>query len=153
MTYKSWFEWGETLVPQAIPRKEFYKIGDIAQYLEVKPYVLRYWETEFSILSPQKTGGNQRVYRYRDMVAAFVIRHLLYVEKFSIEGARNKIKNYRHEKLDNEENTSEDSPIQVSKTENTETFKLDAPSTFQNQPKINSAIKIIDEMISLVTSL
>ena len=75
--------------------KLFYTIGDVAQLLGVKPYVLRYWETEFRILNPQKTPTGQRAYRKKDIEAALTIRRLLYDEKYTIEGARQKVDEHR----------------------------------------------------------
>jgi DNA-binding transcriptional MerR regulator len=71
-----------------IPDKMGFKIGDVAELLEIKPYVLRYWETEFDILKPKKATNNQRLYTRKDVENAYVIRKLLHRDRFSIEGAR-----------------------------------------------------------------
>lgn len=73
---------------QAIPDKMGFKIGDVAELLDVKQYVLRYWESEFEILRPKKASNNQRMYTRKDVENAFLIRKLLYRDRFSIEGAR-----------------------------------------------------------------
>lgn len=73
---------------QAIPDKMGFKIGDVADLLDVKQYVLRYWESEFEILRPKKASNNQRLYTKKDVENAFLIRKLLYRDRFSIEGAR-----------------------------------------------------------------
>lgn len=70
------------------PERLFYKIGDVAEILEVKPYVIRYWESEFSFLTPDKSVAGQRVYRRQDVENLLVIKKLLYVDRYSIEGAR-----------------------------------------------------------------
>ena len=67
--------------------KLFYTIGEAAQWVNVKPYVLRYWESEFVLLDPQKSVTGQRVYRKRDIQVALTIKRLLYDEKYTIAGA------------------------------------------------------------------
>ena len=71
--------------------KLFYTIGEVAQKLNVKPYVLRYWESEFRKLNPQKSVTGQRAYRVRDIRVALTIHRLLYHDKFTIAGARQKL--------------------------------------------------------------
>jgi DNA-binding transcriptional MerR regulator len=71
-----------------IPDKLYFKIGEVAELLGVEPYVLRYWETEFSLLSPKKSGTGHRLYRRKDVELLLRIKHLLYEKKFTIEGAR-----------------------------------------------------------------
>lgn len=71
-----------------IPDKMAFKIGEVAHLLKVKPYVLRYWETEFKMLKPQKSKQNQRIYLQKDVALLFMIKKLLYKDRFSIEGAR-----------------------------------------------------------------
>jgi DNA-binding transcriptional MerR regulator len=78
-----------------IPDRLYFRIGDVADLLGVKPYVLRYWETEFPIISPQKSTTGQRVYRKSDVETLVLIKHLLYKEKYSIEGARRRIRELR----------------------------------------------------------
>ncbi|MEK2645161.1 MerR family transcriptional regulator [Bdellovibrio sp. BCCA] len=76
----------------AIPDKMGFKIGDVAEILGIKQYVLRYWETEFEILRPKKASNNQRMYTRKDVENALLIRKLLHRDRFSIEGARNAMK-------------------------------------------------------------
>ena len=73
---------------KSIPDKMGFKIGDVAELLEIKPYVLRYWETEFDVLKPKKATNNQRLYTRKDVENAYLIRKLLHRDRFSIEGAR-----------------------------------------------------------------
>lgn len=80
---------------QGIPDKMGFKIGDVADMLSVKQYVLRYWESEFDILKPKKAGNNQRLYTKKDVENAFLIRKLLHRDRFSIEGARAAMKNLK----------------------------------------------------------
>lgn len=79
----------------AIPDKMGFKIGDVAEMLNIKQYVLRYWETEFDLLKPKKASNNQRMYTRKDVENAFLIRKLLHRDRFSIEGARNALKELR----------------------------------------------------------
>jgi DNA-binding transcriptional MerR regulator len=72
------------------PDKRF-KIGDVCKQADVQPYVLRYWETEFPALAPDKTGGGQRTYTQRDIDVILRIKELLYTEGFTIAGAKKKL--------------------------------------------------------------
>ncbi len=76
----------------AIPDKMGFKIGDVADLLGVKQYVLRYWESEFDILKPKKASNNQRLYTRKDVENSFLIRKLLHRDRFSIEGARHALR-------------------------------------------------------------
>lgn len=76
----------------SIPDKMAFKIGDVADLLGIKQYVLRYWETEFDVLKPKKASNNQRMYSKKDVENAFLIRKLLHRDRFSIEGARNALR-------------------------------------------------------------
>lgn len=84
----------ETLLEElnTIPDKMGFKIGDVADMLGIKQYVLRYWETEFDVLRPKKASNNQRYYTKRDVENAYLIRKLLHRDRFSIEGARSAMK-------------------------------------------------------------
>ncbi len=75
-----------------LPDKLFFKIGEVANLTGVKQHVLRYWESEFSSIRPQKSKSNQRLYRRRDVEAVIAIKHLLYERKFTIEGAKKHLK-------------------------------------------------------------
>jgi DNA-binding transcriptional MerR regulator len=77
-------------VPQ-IPDKLYFKIGEVADLLQLKTHVLRYWETEFSVLQPIKSRSNQRLYRHKDVETALLIKELLYRQGFTIAGARKKL--------------------------------------------------------------
>ena len=81
-------EKGALASPADIPNKLYFKIGEVARLTGVKPYVLRYWETEFTGLGPKKSGTNQRQYRRKDVELVLEIKRLLYEKRFTIEGAR-----------------------------------------------------------------
>ncbi|HEY0706747.1 MAG TPA: MerR family transcriptional regulator, partial [Polyangia bacterium] len=70
---------------------------EAARICAVKPHVLRYWETEFRSLKPQKSRSQQRVYRRKDLEHLLRIRHLLYEERFTIEGARSRLRELGHD--------------------------------------------------------
>lgn len=80
-----------------IPDKLAFKIGEAAELVGVKPYVLRYWETEFDVLKPKKSKHNQRMYERRDVENLLLIKKLLYRDRFSIEGARSALKRLRQD--------------------------------------------------------
>ena len=74
-----------------IPDKLYFRIGEVSRFAGVKPYVLRYWETEFSSLAPNKSGGGQRLYTRREIDIILRIKQLLYSEGFTIAGAKKKL--------------------------------------------------------------
>ena len=78
-----------------IPDKLYFKIGEVSSITGVKPYVLRYWEKEFPSIRPQKTKTNQRVYQHKDVEAILLVKNLLYDYKYTIAGAREKLKELR----------------------------------------------------------
>ena len=75
-----------------IPDKLYFKIGEVSKITGVKPYVLRYWESEFKIVRPQKSTSKQRVYTKKDVEQILEIKNLLYNEKFTLEGAKKQLK-------------------------------------------------------------
>ena len=77
----------------AIPAKRYFTIGEVSDLCGVKPYVLRYWEQEFTQLKPMKRRGNRRYYQHHEVLLIRRIRELLYEEGFTISGARNRLDN------------------------------------------------------------
>ncbi|HTS78105.1 MAG TPA: MerR family transcriptional regulator [Bryobacteraceae bacterium] len=77
-------------VPPAleIPDKLYFRIGEVARLANIKPYVLRFWETEFPMLGPKKSGTGHRLYRRKEVELVLEIKRLLYEKRFTIEGAR-----------------------------------------------------------------
>ncbi len=71
-----------------IPDKLYFKIGEVSELLGVEPHVLRFWESEFPLLAPKKSGTGHRLYRRKDVELLLRIKHLLYEKRFTIEGAR-----------------------------------------------------------------
>ncbi len=79
----------------SIPDRFGFKIGDVAELLGIKQYILRYWEQEFEVLKPKKALNNQRLYTKKDVENAFLIKKLLYRDRFSIEGARQALRDVK----------------------------------------------------------
>jgi DNA-binding transcriptional MerR regulator len=74
------------------PETRYYRIGEVSRLTGVKPYVLRYWESEFRFMSPQKSRSQQRLYRRRDIDMILLVKKLLYEQRFTIAGARKKLR-------------------------------------------------------------
>jgi DNA-binding transcriptional MerR regulator len=77
------------------PVQEFYSIGEVCELTDLKPHVLRYWESQFKFLSPAKNRSGNRVYQRREVELIQLVKHLLYTEKYTIEGARQKVEEHR----------------------------------------------------------
>ena len=77
------------------PVREFFSIGDVCELTELKPHVLRYWESQFKFLNPAKNRSGNRVYTRREVELVQLVKHLLYTEKYTIEGARQKVDDHR----------------------------------------------------------
>jgi DNA-binding transcriptional MerR regulator len=75
--------------------QEFYSIGEVCSLTDLKPHVLRYWESQFRFLNPAKNRSGNRVYKSREVELIMLVKHLLYTEKFTIDGARQRIDQYR----------------------------------------------------------
>jgi DNA-binding transcriptional MerR regulator len=88
---------GGRVMPIAIPEKQYFKIGEVSEILDVEPYVLRYWESEFKILKPTRTRARQRLYHKKDLELLMEIKHLLYDEKFTIAGAKKRLQEMRRQ--------------------------------------------------------
>lgn len=77
--------------------KEYYSIGEVCDLVGLKPHVLRYWETQFPALAPAKNRSGNRVYLRREIELIFLVKELLYQEKYTIEGARQRLIQLRRE--------------------------------------------------------
>jgi len=77
------------------PIQEFFSIGEVCELTGLKPHVLRYWESQFRFLSPAKNRSGHRVYQRREVELIMLVKHLLYDEKYTIEGARQKVDDHR----------------------------------------------------------
>lgn len=77
------------------PTQEFFSIGEVCALTDLKPHVLRYWESQFRFLSPAKNRSGNRVYKSREVELILLVKHLLYNEKYTIDGARLRIEQFR----------------------------------------------------------
>lgn len=85
-----------------LPDKLFFKIGEVAKIVGVRPHVLRYWESEFSALRPMKTRGAHRVYRRRDVELAMLVRQLLQDQGYTIAGAKKRLRELGRDRVASE---------------------------------------------------
>ena len=76
---------------EPIAKKAYYSIGEVCEVTGLKPHVLRYWETQFDSLHPNKNRAGNRVYRPREIELVLLVKHLLYDKKYTIEGARKRL--------------------------------------------------------------
>ena len=79
---------------EPIVKRTYYSIGEVSELAGLKPHVLRYWETQFDILSPTKRGGS-RVYRMKEIETVLLVKHLLYEKRFTIAGAKKELQKMR----------------------------------------------------------
>ena len=77
------------------PVQEFFSIGEVCNLTELKPHVLRYWEGQFRFLSPAKNRSGNRVYQRREIEMVLLVKHLLYTDKYTIDGARQQLDEFR----------------------------------------------------------
>lgn len=119
----------------AIPDKLYFKIGEVSQLAGVAPYVLRYWETEFGEISPVKSPTNQRLYKRRDVELILRIKHLLYKERFTINGAKKKLKEeFKIAKIRDDENITQLD------------FALDPDAELEKNPTLKFKIELIHDL-------
>jgi DNA-binding transcriptional MerR regulator len=79
----------------AEPVQEFFSIGEVCALTDLKPHVLRYWESQFRFLNPAKNRSGNRVYQRKEIELIMLVKHLLYTEKYTIDGARQKVDDHR----------------------------------------------------------
>lgn len=82
---------------ERIARREYFSIGEVCELTGLKPHVLRYWETQFRELRPSKNRAGNRVYRAREIKIVELVKHLLYDEKYTIDGARGRLEKLREQ--------------------------------------------------------
>ena len=80
---------------EPIVRRTYYSIGDVSELAGLKPHVLRYWETQFDVLSPAKNRAGSRVYRMKEIETILLVKHLLYEKRFTIAGAKKELQKMR----------------------------------------------------------
>lgn len=96
-------------IRQTIPNKIFFKIGEVAEITQLEPYVLRYWENEFNF-KLNKTNHKQRLYQRKDINEILLVKKLLYDDKFTIAGAKKKIKELKQKQRQNQLSLVYDAP-------------------------------------------
>jgi DNA-binding transcriptional MerR regulator len=124
----------EAAAQPEIPNKLFFRIGEVSQLVGVKEYVLRYWESEFPALSPRKSSSGQRMFRRKDVELLLRIKHLLYSQKFTIEGARKAL----------QEKSKSAAPVVVQETMSSAQTELFTPSPL---PEIRKQISEILQIL------
>ena len=122
------FDQSENSSLPPIPSKRYFTIGEVSDLCLVKPHVLRYWEQEFTNLNPVKRRGNRRYYQRHEVQLIRRIRHLLYVEGFTISGAKNQ--------------------LDIEAAEKSEPAN---PKASSQKEMISSLIKEIDEVVSILS--
>jgi DNA-binding transcriptional MerR regulator len=80
---------------EPIAKKAYYSIGEVCDLTDLKPHVLRYWETQFEVLHPTKNRAGNRVFRPKEIELILLVKHLLYEKKFTIDGARQRLLDMR----------------------------------------------------------
>lgn len=93
----SQMELGEGEAEEPIVPRVYYSIGEVCDLTGLKPHVLRYWETQFEVMNPNKNRAGNRVYRPKDIDLIFLVKRLLYEEKYTIEGARQRLLDMRRD--------------------------------------------------------
>jgi len=121
-----------------IPNKLYFRIGDVSRLAGVKPYVLRFWEGEFPMLNPKKSGTHQRLYRRKDVETILEIKHLLYEKRFTIEGARSHLQQHR----------SRSGPKPAPQPAPTQTGLFAGMATDSNRARIREELIAVLELLS-----
>jgi DNA-binding transcriptional MerR regulator len=88
----------ERTVSESIVKKAYYSIGEVCDLTGLKPHVLRYWEAQFDVLRPNKNRAGNRVFRPKDIELILLVKNLLYEQKYTIEGANQKLLEMRKER-------------------------------------------------------
>ena len=138
----------------AIPEKLFFKIGEVCELAGVQAHVLRYWESEFPMLAPQKNRAGQRVYRKRDVEMALRIKELLYEDQYTIAGAKKRLTNeLRGGKLkvvtEEENGSAERTESQVAQTP-TAYARSVAPRTAEEKQGLKQLASELRELLALL---
>src|SRR5215213_3071752 len=145
----------------AIPEKLFFKIGEVCELAGVQAHVLRYWESEFPMLAPQKNRAGQRVYRKRDVEMALRIKELLYEDQYTIAGAKkrltNELRGGAKPRVNGAEDESSNSGSSSSEVTQPESFQQPttfarsvAPSTAEERQGLKQLAAELRELLSLL---
>jgi len=128
--------------PQEIPDKLYFRIGEVARLAGIKPYVLRFWETEVPSLGPKKSGTGHRLYRRKEVEMVLEIKRLLYEKRFTIEGARKFL-----ETRGKTETARTAKPVKAAKKAQAELFPSAPPMADSFLQDIRKELRAIAEML------
>ena len=121
-----------------IPDKLYFRIGEVSRLAGIKPYVLRFWETEFSSLGPKKSGKGHRLYRRKDVELVLEIKRLLYEKRYTIEGARKYL-----ESRPREPGKSPDGALRKNKRSQSTLFTDSAPVIEQIRKELADILQLL----------
>jgi len=123
----------------AIPAKRYFTIGEVSELCGVKPYVLRYWEQEFTQLKPMKRRGNRRYYQHHEVLLVRRIRDLLYDQGFTISGARNRLS----DALSALPVSAGDAPVEVDDMQEIEVKQVPLAAAGPSEPAIGAPVDTV----------
>jgi DNA-binding transcriptional MerR regulator len=136
------------LTAEEIPDKLYFRIGEVARLAAIKPYVLRFWETEFAGLGPKKSGTGHRLYRRKDVELVLEIKRLLYDQRFTIEGARKLLDNRpKPEAVRSASKPSKSKPIKAAAARAPE---MQAGLFLDTSPILDSVRRELTEILALL---
>lgn len=135
-----------------IPNKLYFRIGEVADLLSVKPYVLRYWETEFADIKPAKSKSGQRLYKRRDVEMLVQIKELLYQERFTINGARKRLKELVREQRSQEHNGQVALPMAPAEQTAPAVSTKSSPQTLDSRKVFGKIKKDLESIAGLLGS-
>ncbi len=138
---------GGQVMTVAIPEKQYFKIGEVSEILDVEPYVLRYWESEFKILKPTRTRARQRLYHKKDLELLMEIKHLLYDEKFTIAGAKKRLQEMK------KQSSAEKKAKKAGKPAKTQEEEIEAPEMKLENSAISDRSDYRDILIEIKKEL
>jgi len=136
------------LTAEEIPDKLYFRIGEVARLAAIKPYVLRFWETEFAGLGPKKSGTGHRLYRRKDVELVLEIKRLLYDQRFTIEGARKLLEN--RPKPEAVRSTSKPSKSKPIKSATPRVPEMQAGLFLDTSPVLDSVRRELTEILALL---
>jgi len=116
----------------AIPEKQYFKIGEISDILELEPYVLRYWESEFNIIKPSRTRSKQRLYHRKDLEILVEIKHLLYDERLTVAGAKIRLQKMKKQAITDKKKTKMIKSSTYKKESDGQVVRTDDNPSFEN---------------------
>ena len=144
-------------VASVIPNKLDFRIGEVADLLIVKPYVLRYWETEFPDIKPAKSKSGQRLYKRRDVELLVRIKELLYGERFTINGARKRLRELIREQRSQDHGAQmpllaqeEETKPQQAQSPLAKTSQTSGPSSFDQRKTLTKIKKDLESVLVLL---